>query len=291
MKQYSRTLKIGFLTILALAFLIFGIKFLKGINLFSSENAYYAYFKNVTGVTVSTPVYIEGFKVGVVRDMSFDYETNSKVRVKMSINKKVRLPKNSLVRIKQNPLSGANIIVELGSGKPIAPNGVLQTIEQPADLMFVAQEKILPMINRLMPQIDSLVRGLNQQVNNPDIAQAIGHIRNTAQQIDLMAEGMRKMSTKIPPIIDKMDRLTDDASVVAQNLREADLKRLMAQLQATVDNLQTVSQQLKQNEGTAGKLLNDPTLYHRIDSIASGAEKLLKDIKENPSRYVHFSVF
>ncbi len=291
MKQYSRTLKIGFLTILALAFLIFGIKFLKGINLFSSENAYYAYFKNVTGVTVSTPVYIEGFKVGVVRDMDFDYENNSKVRVKMSINKKVRLPENSLVRIKQNPLSGANIVVEPGNGNPIAPNGILQTIEQPADLMFVAQEKILPMINRLMPQIDSLVRGLNQQVNNPDIAQAIGHIRNTAQQIDLMAEGMRKMSTKIPPIIDKMDKLTDDASVVAQNLREADLKRLMIQLQTTVDNLQSVSQQLKQNEGTAGKLLNDPTLYHRIDSIASGAEKLLKDIKENPSRYIHFSVF
>lgn len=291
MKQYSRTLKIGFLTILALAFLIFGIKFLKGINLFSSENAYYAYFKNVTGVTVSTPVYIEGFKVGVVRDMDFDYENNSKVRVKMSINKKVRLPENSLVRIKQNPLSGANIIIELGNGGPIAPNGILQTTEQPADLMFVAQEKILPTINRLMPQIDSLVRGLNQQVNNPDIAQAIGHIRNTAQQIDLMAEGMRKMSTKIPPIIDKMDKLTDDASVVAQNLREADLKRLMVQLQTTVDNLQIVSQQLKQNEGTAGKLLNDPTLYHRIDSIASGAEKLLKDIKENPSRYIHFSVF
>lgn len=291
MKQYSRTLKIGFLTILALAFLIFGIKFLKGINLFSSENAYYAYFKNVTGVTVSTPVYIEGFKVGVVRDMDFDYESNSKVKVKMSINKKVRLPENSLVRIKQNPLSGANIIIELGNGGPIAPNGILQTTEQPADLMFVAQEKILPMINRLMPQIDSLVRGLNQQVNNPDIAQAIGHIRNTAQQIDLMAEGMRKMSTKIPPIIDKMDKLTDDASVVAQNLREADLKRLMIQLQTTVDNLQSVSQQLKQNEGTAGKLLNDPTLYHRIDSIASGAEKLLKDIKENPSRYIHFSVF
>lgn len=176
MKKDSR-LKIGVLTITALFLLFFGIKFLKGINIFSSEQPYYTHFERVPGLTVSTPIKIKGYKVGVVRKMNFDYNTNNGVEVELSINKKVKIPQDTRIQIKQNPLSGADLVLELGQSSTIIPaKGKIDAENQQTDLMSITQEKILPTIDRLMPQVDSMVRGVNKQVNNPDIAQTLSLI-------------------------------------------------------------------------------------------------------------------
>ncbi|SUB77117.1 MlaD family protein [Porphyromonas macacae] len=286
------TLKIGILTLVALGLLFFGIKFLKGINIFSSETPYYTTFSKVNGLTVSTPILIEGYKVGVVRKMDFDFENNRGIKVELSINKKVKLPKDSKVRIKLNPLSGADLIIEMGkSPEYLESRGELEAINMQTDLMSIAQEKILPMIDSLMPHIDSMVRGVNRQVNNPDIAEAVGYIRNTTKQIEELAKALRVTGERLPPVIANIEQVSDNAIKITNDIQNSDIKVLIKNIEETTNNLRLVTEQLKDTKGTAGKLLNDPGLYDRLNAMVNSADSLLSDIKKNPNRYVHFSVF
>ncbi|KGN98671.1 hypothetical protein HR11_09095 [Porphyromonas macacae] len=286
------TLKIGILTLVALGLLFFGIKFLKGINIFSSESPYYTTFSKVNGLTVSTPILIEGYKVGVVRKMDFDFENNRGIKVELSINKKVKLPKDSKVRIKLNPLSGADLIIEMGkSPEYLESRGELEAINMQTDLMSIAQEKILPMIDSLMPHIDSMVRGVNRQVNNPDIAEAVGYIRNTTKQIEELAKALRVTGERLPPVIANIEQVSDNAIKITNDIQNSDIKVLIKNIEETTNNLRLFTEQLKDTKGTAGKLLNDPGLYDRLNAMVNSADSLLSDIKKNPNRYVHFSVF
>ncbi|SUB88176.1 virulence factor Mce family protein [Porphyromonas macacae] len=286
------TLKIGILTLVALGLLFFGIKFLKGINIFSAETPYHTTFSKVNGLTVSTPILIEGYKVGVVRKMDFDFENNKGIRVELSINKRVKLPKDSKVRIKLNPLSGADLIIQLGkSPEFLEPGGELGAINMQTDLMAIAQEKILPMIDSLMPHIDSMVRGVNKQVNNPDIAEAIGYIRNTTKQIEELAKALRVTGERLPPVIANIEQVSDNAIKITNDIQNSDIKVLIKNIEETTNNLRLVTEQLKDSRGTAGKLLSDPGLYDRLNAMVNSADSLLSDIKKNPNRYVHFSVF
>lgn len=155
---FTKEAKIGLVSIISLALLYFGINYLKGINLFQPTNYYYVAFNNVKDVTVSSPVYVEGFKVGLVREIVYDYDTTDKITVEISLDKDMHISKGSYITIVNTFLSGAELHIHLNKyvKEYLRPGSTIEgRITQ--DMMSSIQQNILPGVEVLLPKIDSIL--------------------------------------------------------------------------------------------------------------------------------------
>lgn len=157
----TKEAKIGLATIVSLALLYFGVNYLKGINLFQPVNHYYVTFDNVKDVTISSPVYVEGFKVGLVRDIKYDYTTTDKVTVEISLEEEMKINKGSYITIVRSLLSGGELHIHLNKYvKDYLQTGGTIEGRMSDDIMGTVQDKLLPQVIELMPKIDSILLGL-----------------------------------------------------------------------------------------------------------------------------------
>lgn len=290
---FTKEAKIGLVSIISLALLYFGINYLKGINLFQPTNYYYIAFKNVKDVTVSSPVYVEGFKVGLVRDIVYDYNTVDKITVEVSLDKDMRLTKGSYITIVNNFLSGAELHIHLNkyTKEYLKPGATLEG-RMSDDMMQSIQEKILPQVEVMLPKIDSILGGLQTLVNHPALAQSLDHIEQTTGNLETSTRQLNQMLSKdVPGIMQNLQTMTANFSEVSTNLKSLDLASTVQSINATLDNLKLTTDKLNSKDNSIGLLLNDKTLYDNLNSTTENASKLLLDLRENPKRYVHFSVF
>lgn len=290
---FTKEAKIGLVSIISLALLYFGINYLKGINLFQPTNYYYIAFKNVKDVTVSSPVYVEGFKVGLVRDIVYDYNTVDKITVEVSLDKDMRLTKGSYITIVNNFLSGAELHIHLNkyTKEYLKPGATLEG-QMSDDMMQSIQEKILPQVEVMLPKIDSILGGLQTLVNHPALAQSLDHIEQTTGNLETSTRQLNQMLSKdVPGIMQNLQTMTANFSEVSTNLKTLDLASTVQSINATLDNLKLTTDKLNSKDNSIGLLLNDKTLYDNLNSTTENASKLLLDLRENPKRYVHFSVF
>ena len=291
--RISKTTKIGALTLIALFLLYFGLNYLKGFNVFKRANVYYAAFPEVKNVNIASPVLVNGYKVGVVKSLSFDYKNGRSIVVGIDLESEYRMPKGSHLAIHQTALSGAELRIIQGDPRDgyLNPGDTIRS-ETPDDIMSVTSNKIVPSVVNMMPKVDSVIVGLANMVNNPNLAVMMENMAATAQRLNRLTASLDKsIGTLLPAVMAYTRTITDNVAMLSEELKQLKLEALMAELQATSENLRSFSDQIRNSNGSLGMLLNDKSLYMRLDSMASSADALLRDLKANPKRYVHFSVF
>lgn len=288
-------IKIGIITIVAFVLGYLGINFLKGINIFEPENRYHLRLENLNGTAVATPVMISGYKVGSVQKISFGYDEKRGygADVVIGLDPGVQIPQGSTIKVKTNVLSGAELVItapkEHQGGFLVSGDHI--TVAAGDDIMVTLTDKVLPSVMDILPELTATLKRLNELAHNPAIDSMLINLNKSSNEMNKAMAKLNETMKPMPEVVGNMNTLSKSLVVVGQKAERLPLDSLMDNLNATTANLRHMTAQLKSQEGTAGKLLNDPSLYNRLDSLANSADALMKDLKANPKRYVHFSIF
>ena len=298
MKRYfSKEALIAITVIISLCILYFGIEYLKGINLFKPANFYYAKFEKVDGLAVSAPVTINGFQVGQVREINYDYEKND-ISVLLSLNKDLRIPKESNVKLSVDMLGTAQLVLTLSDATEYynvgdeIPTGVV------AGLMD-AIGGALPQVNNLLPKIDSILTSINTILANPALNNSVSRLDGITADLQSSSNDLKRlMHNQVPGIMNNVNGITANLNSTTANINDlsADLcnmplKETFDNANATMANLKLLSDNLNNKNSSLGLLMNDPTLYRHLDNAIASLDTLLTDLQRNPKRYVTFKVF
>lgn len=287
--------KIGIITILALTFGYIGLNFLKGIDLFKKEDIYYIKFANLNGVAKATPVLISGYKVGAVRNVEFEYRPNVGYGaiVTIAVDPDVQIPRGSQLGIKKNLLTGSELVLLPNEPKPgyIQPGDTIPSMEAAEDFMAVATDKIMPSVVEAIPQVMQTITRINELLADRRVDSMLMLLGHTTLQLNQAVTKINRSMTELPDIMQNTKAASSSFVTLGKQVEQVRVDTLMNNLNVISSNLRSMSQQLSDTQGTMGLLLNDPTLYHRLDSLATSADQLMKDLKQNPKRYVHFSIF
>jgi phospholipid/cholesterol/gamma-HCH transport system substrate-binding protein len=230
--------------------------------------------------------------VGNVRNIDYDYEHPGNIVVSLEIDERMKLPAGSYATITTHMLGGTDISLVLGKSKNVlAPGDTLPGIPDKG-IAAVASEKILPAFDNMMPKIDTLLCKLNALLSNPAINATLENTAVLTEELKKTTDGINKLLAKdVPAITDRMVQLEDDMLAVSAQLKEVDYKALAAQFDNTLRNIEQLTATLNSKDGTIGMLLNDTTLYRNLCTTCEQAEALLQNLREEPKRYVHFSLF
>ncbi|MDR1746170.1 MAG: MlaD family protein [Tannerella sp.] len=292
--KFTKEMIIGIVVIISVAFLYIGVNYLKGINLFQPVNHYYVECANVKDITVSTPVFVDGFKVGLVRSIHYDYtEAARKVAVEISLEKHMRINKGSYISIEKTFLSGAELHIHLNKYvDEYLKSGATIEGRMQEDMMASVQEKVLPQMMDLLPKLDSILYGLQVLVNHPALVQSLNHIEETTAHLEAASKQLNKLVEQdVQSIASNLRVTSEQFAGLSADLKAMDLPQSVETLNLTLDNLKETSDKLNSTDNTLGLLLNDTLLYNSLNRTINNASILLIDLKQNPKRYVHFSLF
>ena len=299
-KSLSKEFKIGAAGVVAIIILFMGINFLKGINLFKPSNYYYVKYEDVGGLPKSSAVYANGYRIGIVRKLFYDYDHPGNVTVEVEIDSKMRIPKGTVALLSSSMLGSIamhlNLPVRATSWYNIGDTipggweeGLTENIEK----------NMLPKMQVMLPKLDSILTSLNRLLADPDIPKTLSSVRVTADNLavtsaelhNFMHNDMFALGKKVNKIGDNFISTSDNLNHVSSNLNSIDYAATFAKIDQTMTNVKSFSDRLSQKDNTLGLLLNDSTLYNNLNRVGDNANILLKDLKEHPKRYVHFSIF
>ena len=296
-KLFSKEASIAITVIISLCILYFGIEYLKGINLFKPANFYYAKFEKVDGLAVSAPVTINGFQVGQVREINYDYEKND-ISVLLSLNKDLRSPKESNVKLSVDMLGTAQLVLTLSD----SPEYYNVGDEIPTGVVAGLMDAIggaLPQVNNLLPKIDSILTSINTILANPALNNSVTRLDAITADLQSSSNDLKRlMHNQVPGIMNNVNGITANLNSTTANindlsadLRNMPLKETVDNANATMANLKLLSDNLNNKNSSLGLLMNDPTLYRHLDNAIASLDTLLTDLQRNPKRYVTFKVF
>lgn len=293
-KIFNKEFIIGICVIAAIVILIFGIDYLKGINLFSPANFYYASYNNVAGLEISSPVTVDGYKVGQVREIQFDYDNPGKIKVLLALDKKLRIPVDSKATMGSTLMSGNFIALKLGkSAEKLPVGGNIDAIES-SDLMSSLSEDIMPAVNQILPRVDSLLMNLNRIAGDPALLASIQRLDGITGDILATTGGLKSTVNKDLPVVMSnvksishgLDTVTANLGILSAQLKSLPLNTTVDNVNALTANLTQFSKQLNDPNSTLGLLMNDPELYNKLNRVAADVDSLIVDIKKNPKRYI-----
>lgn len=284
---------IGIAAIAALLILFIGINYLKGINMFKSESYYYVDYTNVNGLALSSPVYTNGFKVGLVRDIQYNFNKPGHIIVGIEMDENIKIPQGSKAELVTEMLGTVkmNLIMNYNEEKIIAPG---DTIEGYANngIMAKAEEELLPQMEKMMPKLDSILSSLNKILADPALGNTIKNAEKLTASLSQTSNHLEKlMSNDIPALTSNVTMITEDLKVISGNLKDIDYAETFNKIDQTLKNVYALTDKLNNKDNTIGLLLNDPELYNNLNATSANAASLLKDLQEHPKRYVHFSLF
>ena len=295
MKYFTKEVKIALVAIAGVVVLFFGMNFLKGLNIFSSEDNYYVQFSDITGLSSSSPVYADGFKVGVVKDIIYDYTHTEGSKVLIGVDKQLRIPQGSSAEIVSDMLGNVkvNLLLANNPREKVAPGGLIKGMIN--DGAMGKLQDMVPAVEKMLPKLDSIMTSLNAILADPAIRQSLHNVQaitdnlttSTAQLNTLMA-GLNK---NVPGMMAKANNVLDNTETLTANLATVDVASTMRQVDQTIANVQQLTAKLNSKEGTLGLLMNDTQLYDNLNSTMRNADSLVIDLRQHPKRYVHFSVF
>lgn len=295
MNFLTKEVKIALVAITGLVLLFFGLNFLKGMKVFSPQNTYYIKFSDISGLTPSTPIYANGFRVGVVKDVVFDYDNADNLKVAVDIDKKLTIPGGTSAEIVSDMLGNVQVKLLLGNDRK-HPMGHGAVIEGRTNDGTIGQVKdMIPAIEKMLPKLDSIMTTLNTLLADPAVAQSMHNVETVTANLVTSTNELNKLmaglNRDVPAMTQRANRLLDNTNTVAGNLAKVDLEQTMQKVNTTLDNVKQFSEELNSNNGSLGLLMHDRSLYNNLNSTMRSADSLLTNIRENPKRYVHFSVF
>ncbi len=292
MKYITKEVRIGIAGIIALCILVYGINYLKGINMFKPSSYFYVKFQNVNGLAKSSPVFADGVRVGIVRDIYYDYNQAENVIVEVELDTELRIPKGSSAELVSELMGGVRMNILLANN-PREKYAVGDTI--PGKLnngMMESVAALMPQIEQMLPKLDSIMISLNTILNNQSIPATLHSVEKTAANLEV-ASGQLKvlMGRDIPQLTGKLNTIGDNFITISGNLKEINYAATFKEIEQTLANVKMVTEKLNSKDNTVGLLLNDPQLYNNLNATTANAASLLEDLKEHPKRYVHFSLF
>ncbi|MBR6805407.1 MAG: MCE family protein, partial [Bacteroidaceae bacterium] len=257
-KIFSREVIIGATGILAILIIYLLINFFKGINLFKADNHYYVKFTDVCQLVNSSPIFINGYSVGNVRDINYDYSNPGNIIVTIEIDERMKVPAGSYATITTHMLGGTDMsLVLANSNRILAPGDTIAGYPN-KDIASVASEKILPAFDRLMPKLDSILGSLNTMLANPALDTTINNAAILSEELKKTTASINTLLGKdVPAITDRMVRLEDDLLAVSGELKNINYAAISKELEKTLLNVQQLTTALASDKGTIGLLLND----------------------------------
>lgn len=292
MKGFNKEVKIGIVGVIALFLLIYGINYLKGVNLFEPTKYFYVQFENINGLAKSSPVFADGFKVGIVSDLKYDYVHPGKVVTQIDVDPSLRIPKGSTAELQSDLLGNVKLNLLLANNPREKMNyGDTLMGSVNAGAMGKAAAMI-PTLEKILPKLDSIMSSLNMLLADPAIPATLHNIENLTASLNNNSRQLERMiRDDIPQLTGKLNEIGDNFATISGNLKQIDYAATMNKVDETLANVQQITAKLERQDNTVGLLLNDPSLYNNLNQTAINAANLLKDLQNHPKRYVHFSVF
>jgi phospholipid/cholesterol/gamma-HCH transport system substrate-binding protein len=291
--KISREVKIGIVVIIAIGMLYFGLNYLKGINIFQPTSYFYAQYERVDGIVPTTPVMINGYQVGHVSEIVFDYTKEAPITLLITVDNKLVVPQGTVAEVYDTGLMGDKAIqLKLGKSKELMqPGDTLKTSVQ-GGLMDAVTEALIEPIKAMMPQLDSTLNAVKNIVQSQQIQAIMTNTANATQSLQNASARLDAMMVNdIQVAIKDIRNIAANFSTVSNEISAVQWDSTLQNVESIVANLERVTNQVKSTDNSLGALLNDKELYQNLDSTVQSANALLIDLKENPKRYVHFSVF
>ena len=302
--------KVGVLAAFAIALLIIGYNFLKGNSIFSRETVLFARYTHVDGLGVSKPVLINGFQIGRVDALTL--QPNGTIIATLKIKDKYDIPKNTIARLESTDLLGGKaIIMDLGNSADYAQDGdtlnanvekglmeAVQPVQKKAELIIAKMDSILTSVNSILnPNFQK-----NVDKSFTSIASTLGSLEATSKKVDAL---VGSESSKLSSILSnveaitvnfknngaKIDGILTNLNYVTDKVAALNFKQTIDNANKAVADLQGIVTDVKNGKGSLGQLINDKQMYDNLTNAAKNLDNLMIDLKANPKRYVHFSVF
>lgn len=295
MKFFTKEVQIACVAIFGVVVLFFGLQFLKGLNIFSTEDTYYVAFDDISGLSASSPVYADGYKVGVVKDIVYNYGADGDIIAVVGLDKNMRLPKGStaeiesdmLGNIKVNLLLAPNPLERIAAGDTIRGNKEIGMLSKAADM--------IPAVEKMLPKMDSILTSLNALLADPALASSLHNVDAITTELAATSKHLNTLTSnlnrRMPGMMDKADRVLANTDKLTKNISDIDIAATMTKVNNTLDNVEQMTAALNSKDGTLGLLMRDPQLYYNLSATMRDADSLLIDLKAHPKRYVHFSLF
>lgn len=292
MKHITKEVKIGIAGIAALCILVYGINYLKGIHMFKPSSYFYVKFENINGLTKSSPVFADGYRVGIVRELYYDYEKPGNVVAEIDIDPELRIPKGSTAELTADMLGGIKMSLLLANN-PRERHEVGDTIPGMLNNGIMGKAaNMVPQVEKMLPKLDSILGSLNKLLADPALPATLNNVRDLTASMAVSSRELEKlMKNDIPQLTGKLNTIGDNFALISNNLKEVDYAAAMQKVDSTLANVKALTDRLSQKDNTIGLLLNDPTLYNNLSATSANAASLLEDLKAHPKRYVHFSLF
>ena len=288
----KKEVKIGITGIIALVVLFLGINFLKGVNLFSSTNKYYIQFGNAKGLSKSSNVYADGYNVGVVSDIIYDYEHPGTVLVEITTNKDLRIPKGSSAKLDEAVLGGCtlNMLLTTNLTDAYHPGDTIPGSDTQG--MMAKAASMMPQIEQIVARVDTLIATLNRLTSDPNLPMIIRNAELVSENLVRSSEKLnRLLANDVPQLTTTFNRVGENAITLTDRLNSLNLQATMDSVNMTISSVHQMMDQIQSPEGTLGLLMKDPSLYNNLNHTVQSADSLVTDLKAHPKRYVHFSVF
>lgn len=308
--KISNETKVGILATVAIAVLIIGYSFLKGNDVFTSENKFYASYDRVDGLSVSKPVMVNGYQIGRVSKMTL--QPNGEILTEFKINQDYAIPANTVARIASTDLLGGKAIVfELGDSKNYAEDG--DTLQANIQRNILEQvEPVQKKAEAVVAVLDSVLTSINNTINADfqhnfnrsiaSIANTLNTLEHTTTQVDAIVGTQRTKLSNILSNVESIsanfknngDRITSiltNLETVTDGVAKANFEQTIQNANTAVADLQHIVDNINSGKGSVGLLLNDEELYNNLNNASKNLDCLMLDLREHPSRYVHFSIF
>lgn len=308
--KLSNETKVGAITSIAIAMLIIGYSFLRGNDIFSSDNMYYTEYDNVDGLTTSKPVLVNGYQIGRVSKMYL--LSNGKIRTEFKIKSDYEIPSNTIARIVSESILGSKVIVfDLGNSKTYANNGDPLQSDVQANLM----EKVEPLQNKvehLVVKLDSVLSAVNTALDDEfqrdfksslrsisvslsnmekitiDVENLMGSERarlaKIMQNLESITTNFKNNQSQINAILANLDNLTEDLS-------KAEIRETIDNANKAMQDVQAITDKINRGDGSIGLLINDDKLYNNLNNASDNLNQLIYDVKNNPGKYLKISIF
>lgn len=293
--KLTKEIKIALVAIVGILVMYFGINFLKGMNLFSTNNAYYMTFDDIQGLGASTPIYADGYKVGTVDGLEYDYKENGPIKVKVDIVKDLRIPQGSKAEIVKDLMGNlqVNLLLANNPRERVEPGGIIPGAVNGG--MMDKAANLVPVVEKMLPKLDSILTSVNALLADPALAASLHNVETitsnltvSTRELNTLMAGLNK---QVPGMIGKANGVLDNTNRLTANLASLDVQGTLNKVNQTLESAHQFTEKLNSNQGSLGLLMNDTKLYDNLTSTMGHADSLVIDLKAHPKRYVHFSVF
>ena len=295
MKKFSKEIQIALVAIAGLLVLYFGLHFLKGMTLFSGDNKYYVKFKDVSGLSVASPIFANGYRVGVVEEIMFDYQNTGEIVAAIDVDTELSVPKGSRAEIATDLMGNVKVLLVLGNAADgmVAPGDTITGSQQVGAMGKAAD--MIPAVQQMLPKLDSILASVNTLLADPAIANSLHNVdqitadlTRTSHDLSLLTA---QLNRQMPQMLQNADGVLANTNQITKDISKMDFAATMTSVNTTLKNVEQMTAALNSREGTLGLLMRDPSLYYNLNSTMMHADSLMLDLKQHPKRYVHFSVF